>query len=230
MFQKYFCVLYNNYSGNLSKLKGKHLRWRSLWLKLALCEMCPNTEFFLVRVFQHSDWIRRDTLYLSVFSLNAGKYGPEKTPYSDTFHAVWFSILLMKDAMHPGCNPMNFTKFSEILQKSRTEISQIFCKIHISVLLMGFVLQVYWKRMLYQCSLHEKCPYLELFWSAFSGIWTEYRKIRSISPYSIRMRENRTRITPNTDTFYAVVVVWDLSSFSDQWITQLKITKFSEDF
>ena len=23
-----------------------------------------------------------------VFSLNAGKYGPEKTPYLDTFHAV----------------------------------------------------------------------------------------------------------------------------------------------
>ena len=29
-----------------------------------------------------------DTEYLSVFSSNAGKYGPEKTPYLDTFHAV----------------------------------------------------------------------------------------------------------------------------------------------
>ena len=26
--------------------------------------------------------------YLSVFSPNAGKYGPEKTPYLDTFRAV----------------------------------------------------------------------------------------------------------------------------------------------
>ena len=26
--------------------------------------------------------------YLSVFSVNAGKYGPEKTPYLDTFHVV----------------------------------------------------------------------------------------------------------------------------------------------
>ena len=26
--------------------------------------------------------------YLSVFSPNAGKYGPEKTPYLDTFHVV----------------------------------------------------------------------------------------------------------------------------------------------
>ena len=26
--------------------------------------------------------------YFPVFSPNAGKYGPEKTPYLDTFHAV----------------------------------------------------------------------------------------------------------------------------------------------
>ena len=47
-----------------------------------------NTEFFLVRIFQHSDWIRRDAPYFSVFSPNAGKYGPEKTRYFDTFHAA----------------------------------------------------------------------------------------------------------------------------------------------
>ena len=38
-------------------------------------EKCPNTVFFLVRVF-------------SAFSPNAGKCGPEKFPYLDTFHAV----------------------------------------------------------------------------------------------------------------------------------------------
>ena len=53
-----------------------------------LCEMCPNTEFFLVHIFPHLDWIWGDTKYLSVFSMNAGKYGPEKTPYLDTFHVV----------------------------------------------------------------------------------------------------------------------------------------------
>ena len=26
--------------------------------------------------------------YFPIFRLNAGKYGPEKTPYLDTFHAV----------------------------------------------------------------------------------------------------------------------------------------------
>ena len=53
-----------------------------------LREMCPNTEFLLVRIFRHSDWIRRDQKYLSVFSPNAGKYIPEKAPYLDTFHVV----------------------------------------------------------------------------------------------------------------------------------------------
>ena len=32
----------------------------------------------LVRISPHTDWIRRDTEYLSVFSPNAGKYGPEQ--------------------------------------------------------------------------------------------------------------------------------------------------------
>ena len=43
----------------------------------------------------------------------------------------------------------------------------------------------------------------------FSRIRTEYGEILRISPYSVRMRENagkrQTRITPNTDTFYAVI-------------------------
>ena len=43
---------------------------------------------------------------------------------------------------------------------------------------------------------------------AFSLIRTEYGEIRSIFPFSLRMLENegkiRTRITPTTDTFYAV--------------------------
>ena len=34
-------------------------------LEVPLREKCPNIEFFLVRIFQHSDWIRRDTTYFS---------------------------------------------------------------------------------------------------------------------------------------------------------------------
>ena len=39
-------------------------------------------------------------------------------------------------------------------------------------------------------SLCKKCPYSELFWSAFSRVRTEYGEIWSISPNSFRMREN----------------------------------------
>ena len=44
--------------------------------------------FFLFPIIQYSDWIRRFTEQLSVFSPNTGKYGSEKTPYLDTFHVV----------------------------------------------------------------------------------------------------------------------------------------------
>ena len=38
--------------------------------------------------------------------------------------------------------------------------------------------------------LREKCPRSELFWSVFSRIRAECGEIRSISPYSVRKREN----------------------------------------
>ena len=52
-----------------------------------LREKCPSTEFFLARIFPHSDWItERYSVSLCVFSPNG--YGPDKTPYLDTFRAV----------------------------------------------------------------------------------------------------------------------------------------------
>ena len=59
----------------------------------SLHEKCPNMEFSLVCIFQHLDWIRRDTSYVSVFSPNAGKYGPGKTSCLETFHAVFCIII-----------------------------------------------------------------------------------------------------------------------------------------
>ena len=38
----------------------------------------PVLGVILVRIFPHSDWIRRDTDYLAVFSLNVGKCGPKQ--------------------------------------------------------------------------------------------------------------------------------------------------------
>ena len=79
--------------------------------KLSLRQKCPNTEFFLLRVFLHLDWIRRDTKYLypSVFSPNSGKYGPEKTPYLDTFHTVFTTN---NWGLPLGISLLNFNKFA----------------------------------------------------------------------------------------------------------------------
>ena len=77
-------------------------------------------------------------------------------------------------------------------------------------------------------SLRKKCPYLELFWSVFSRIRTKYGDILRISPYSIQMRENRTRITPNMDTFHAVckayIVIPAIHTFVLQVIYKSKLT------
>ena len=59
------CTIVNRSIGNRQKINGQvHCVKRN-----------ANTEFFLVHVFR-------------VFGLNTGKYGPQKTQYLDTFHAV----------------------------------------------------------------------------------------------------------------------------------------------
>ena len=53
-----------------------------------------------------------------------------------------------------------------------------------------------------------QCPNAEVFWSVFSHIRTEYGEIRSISPYSVRMRENMDqKKTRYLDTFHAVFLL-----------------------
>ena len=47
-----------------------------------------------------------------------------------------------------------------------------------------------WLKTINKNSLREKCPYSELFWSAFSRIRTEYS-------YSVRMRENSDQNNSN---------------------------------
>ena len=39
-------------------------------------------------------------------------------------------------------------------------------------------------------TMHEKCPYSELFWSVFFCVWSECEEIFRISPYSVIMWEN----------------------------------------
>ena len=50
----------------------------------------------MVRIFPHLDWVRRDTEHLSVSSPNTGKYGPEKTPYLDTFQVAIINIFYLQ--------------------------------------------------------------------------------------------------------------------------------------
>ena len=60
-------------------------------------------------------------------------------------------------------------------------------------------------------TLRKKCPYSESFWSAFFPDFSAFglnTERHGISPYSVQMQENVgkmwTRITSNTDIFYAV--------------------------
>ena len=43
-----------------------------------------------------------------------------------------------------------------------------------------------WNYPCFYRPLRKMCSYLELFWSVFSRIWTEYGEIQSISPYSVQ--------------------------------------------
>ena len=56
-------------------------------------------------------------------------------------------------------------------------------------------------------SLREKCPYSEFFWFVFACIWTEYGEIWSISPYSVRMRENTDQKNSEYERFLRIVFV-----------------------
>ena len=56
--------------------------------------MIKNTHFFALIV----SYLQRLEIY--VFSPNTGKYGPENTPYLDTFHAVLVSVLTDVDKQY----------------------------------------------------------------------------------------------------------------------------------
>ena len=67
---------------NLSACFSFPKTWnKNLPKKQSLREKFPDTELFLVLIFPHSE-------FLSVFSPNAGKQGPEITPYLDTSRSV----------------------------------------------------------------------------------------------------------------------------------------------
>ena len=75
---------------------------------------------FLVRFFPHSDWIVEISPYLSVFSTNEGKYGPEKLRMRTLF-SYWYSWMLVW-CLHHCAWLVNFSwseSYSEPCQRSK---------------------------------------------------------------------------------------------------------------
>ena len=60
--------------------------------------------------------LQRDTLYLSGFSPNAGKYGPEKTLYLDTFHAMRALLTEIRKAPPGWFSHVNSTSMQLVLR------------------------------------------------------------------------------------------------------------------
>ena len=62
-------------------------------------------------------------------------------------------------------------------------------------------------------SLYEMCRNTEFFWFVFSRIWSEYKKIRSISPYSVRMCENTNQKKLRIRTLFTQCISFQISIF-----------------
>ena len=110
----------------------------------------PIFGIFLVRIFPHLDWIRRDTEYPSVISTNAGKWVPEK---------LWIR------APFTHCRRLHFFMRTSIISQRLNTL--IFWRFSVSKS-SYFVL---WN------TLSEKCPYSEFFWAVYSHIQPEYGEV-----------------------------------------------------
>ena len=103
-------ILHNEYI--LKLIRKVEITWKVSVINVftqSLHEKCPNTELFLVCIFPNSD----------VFSPNARKYRPEKTPYLDTFHAVIGKKSMFKEVnvlwMHCFGNRKEYFLFERML-------------------------------------------------------------------------------------------------------------------
>ena len=63
--------------------------------------MCPNTEFFLVRIFPHSDWIRRDTFVFGhILRCDSNSFG--KNFQSNIINSFAYYVLGFKSLSEKG--------------------------------------------------------------------------------------------------------------------------------
>ena len=82
-----------SFCSNLSNLLKVSLNWNFIISIKVIIIIHHHIHYVKsVRIQSFSGpWIRRDAEYLSVFSLNAGKYGPEKLQIQTLF-TQWFSL------------------------------------------------------------------------------------------------------------------------------------------
>ena len=79
----------------------------------SLREKCPNTEYFLLRIFLYSDGIQENT-------------DQKKTPYLDTFHAVIVTDFLVFLVLFAWRNP---SEMFFLIYKSSRMFYKLFLKI-----------------------------------------------------------------------------------------------------
>ena len=108
-------------------------------------------------------------------------------------------------------------QFLSILFASMTVVIQIWkkiCFINVEdwrIKKIGFSSLLYlhwWKfyfKNIFENKLFEKCPCLELFWSHFPAFGLNTKRYFVSLRIQSKCGKMRTRITPNTHTFYAVV-------------------------
>ena len=89
----YYSLLVFSYIPHFQKIQQNHNLSKSVTEVINTAWKVSIFGVFLVRIFPHSDWIRWDTLSKfspnSVFSPNAGKYGPEKLQIRTLF-TQWY--------------------------------------------------------------------------------------------------------------------------------------------
>ena len=68
----------------INKFLVQRKRYKKVFCKILLISLPSAWKVYKYRVFSGP--------YFLVFGLNTGRYGPEKTPYLDTFHAVPLSL------------------------------------------------------------------------------------------------------------------------------------------
>ena len=82
----------------------------------------------------------------------------------------------------------------------------------------------------HKLTLRKKCPYLELFWSVFSRIQTEYGEIRSTSPCSVRTWENKDQSNSEYRHFLLSVKLLTNARTGNTGLHPKTLIKGAEDF